>query len=450
MTVSRRPSTICHLPTMDKLDFENARVHSTAPRSRLCSAAYAIAAAIVLALPLARIVVLKLHGIFLLDLAAYCDVSRALFLGANPFPANIDALTLPFGEHVPIVYPGQMLFFALPGCLWGNFVQISYIVLNVAIVWFVAALTLVRACGYAWRDIFRPGLRQLIFAICASLIMSTWCVMQTMRIGQIPVMLAFCLYGMFWLPSLRRLRPVLFAFIAVAKYSVLTVFAPLLFFKGHRKLCFVAFAIFVVLSVSPVLCGNDLVEVYRGYSEAVVALFQPGGVNHYGQTGITSCHLGFFKADVANHVLKAFALCPIVWLFWKERKTRGISDAAMLLAFSLTMLVSYHSLHDYTLVLPLFVIRIFAFAKERNWRYLAITAAFPAYFIIPGRLIAKGASFIGRIPHIGSLVQLSNPLWEKECHDLFPLTAFVAIALALWSFHLYRHVRNPYVFDLHA
>ena len=416
--------------------------------SKMRKAFFALSSVVVLLMPIARVVSAKLHNLFLLDLAAYCAVSRALFSGQNPFPDHMEVLMFSFGRDVPIVFPGQMLVFALPGFMWSDALQIGYIAVNVVLVWFLTALTLVRACGYTWSDVLRPGPRQLLFSVCATLFMSSWSVMQTMRLGQIPVILALCLYGIFWLPRLGFLRPFAFALIAVAKYSVLTVFAPLLFFKGHVKLCLVAFAIFVGLALSPAVCGNNLAEVYGGYSEAVVKLFQPGGVNHYGMTGITSCHLGFFRIGWLNHVMKCIAFCPVVWLLWRERRSPCISDTALLLAFSLTMLVSYHSLHDYTLVFPLFIIRLFAFAKEKDWCSFGVTALFPAYLIVPGSLIERTASVIGRIPGIGSVVQLSNPAWNPNCHDLFPLTAIFAIALAVWSLHLYRRVGNPYLFEL--
>lgn len=295
---------------------------------------FALSSIFVLLLPMARIVLAKLHSLYLLDFAAYCAVSRALFSGRNPFPDNMEVLMFSFGRDVPIVFPGQMLVFALPGFAWSDALQIGYIALNVLIVLFITALTLVRACGYAWKDILVPGPRQLLFAVCASLFMSSWSVMQTMRLGQIPVILALCLYGIFWLPRLSFLRPFAFALVAVAKYSVLTVFAPLLFFKGHVRLCLVAFVMFVGLALSPALCGNNLAEVYCGYSKAVVKLFE------------------------------------------------------------------------------------------------------------------RAASLIGRIPGVGSVIQLSNPAWNPNCRDLFPLTAMFAIALAVWSLYLYRRVGNPYLFGL--
>lgn len=406
-----------------------------------------LASVILLLIPLARIVSAKWHNLYLMDLAAYCAVARALFSGMNPFPDHMEVLMFSFGNDVPIVYPGQMLLFALPGFAWSDALQIGYLVLNVLIVLFVTALTLVRACGYRWQDFLRPGLRQLLFAVCAFAYLSSWNVLQTMRIGQIPVILTFCLYGLFWLPRLKFFQPLFFAIIAVAKYSLLTVFAPLLFFKGHRKLCLVAFAIFVLLSLSPVLCGNSLFEVYQGYFEAVVKLFKPTGVNHYSQAGITSCHLGFFLSPVANLILKGIAAVPILWLLWREMKSRAVSDTLLLCVLSLTMLISYHSLHDYSLVFPLFFIRLFAFAKERNWRYFGITACFPAYLMLPGSVIERVGAMIGRIPHVGSFIWLSNPGWSKY-RGIFPLTAFFAIALAIWSLHLYRKVKDPYVFTV--
>ena len=67
---------------------------------------------------------------------------------------------------------------------------------------------------------------------------------------------------------------------------------------------------------------------------------------------------------------------------------------------------------------------------------------------MPARITEKVAALVGSIPHVGSVFYLSNPAWNHQDHNLFPLTAFFAIALALWSLHLYRRVNNPYMFDL--
>ena len=257
-----------------------------------------------------------------------------------------------------------------------------------------------------------------------------------------------CLYGMFWLPKGRFLRTIAFAVIAVAKYSILTVFAPLIFFKGHIKLCLTAFAIFIALALSPALCGHSLIELYPGYVEAVTRTFQPEGVNHFCQSGITCCYLGFMKTGILNQILKGIAVIPTLWLFWRERQTSYITDTALLFAFSLTMLISYHQLHDYTLIFPLFIIRLCAFAREKDWRYFFMTALFPAYLLVPGSLTERTASLIGRIPGVNSVFILSNPAWNPNCRNLFPLTAFYAIALAIWSWHLYRRVENTYKFEL--
>ena len=40
------------------------------------------------------------------------------------------------------------------------------------------------------------------------------------------------------------------------------------------------------------------------------------------------------------------------------------------------------------------------------------------------------------------------PAWNPNCHGIFPLTAVFAIALAVWSLHLYRRVEHPYMFEL--
>lgn len=397
--------------------------------------------------PLVRIVYINAtHGLFLIDLAAYSDISLILFKGNNPFPDHVDLLTLlPLQNDVPIVYPGQMLLFALPGFLWGSAVQITYLLLNIGIVFFLTGLTLVKACGYHWDDLWKPGWKQLVYALFCFCFFSSNNYLNTMRLGQIPVILALCIYLIFWGPSLRSLRTFLFAFVAVTKYSVLPVFAPLLFFKGYWKLCIAAFSLFVLLSISPVFCGNNLKEVYQGYFEAVKVLFQPGSVNHFDRNPMM-CHLGFSVFPGINIFMKAVAAAFILWLFWRERKTRYFSDTMLLLAFSLTMLTSYHAIHDMSLLFPLFFIRLFSFAKEKNWSCLGITTLFLLYLIIPGGPFIKVSSMIGALPGIGSVIILANRPYGQELYHVFPVTPFYSIALAVWSLYLYLRVKAPYRF----
>lgn len=404
-----------------------------------------------LLIPLVKIVLdICRYELMLPDFTAYCVVSRAIWEGRNPFPDHYEVLfeTLQsWGNTVPIVYPGQWPFFVLPGFLWGSAVKIVYFVLNIAILYFLTGLTLVKACGYQWRDLGTPGRKQFFYALCCFCFFSSGNVRDGLSAGQIPVILALCLYGIFWGPHSRVLRTFLFAFIAAAKYSVLPVFAPLLFLKGHWKFCLAAFAVFIFLSVSPVFCGNDLADLYAGYSQAVATTVQPGGINHYGSYP-EMCHLAFFKIPVLNHVMVFAAVCLILWLFWRERKTKDIPDTLLLLALSLTMLVSYHRRWDMTLLFPLFFIRLFDFAGKKQWRLWGITALFPLFLILPSRLaVLLIPSWIGAaVPWAGSFLYLYDNVWETQYTHIFPIMPFFSIGLALWSLYLYLHVKDPYRF----
>lgn len=409
---------------------------------------YCAASCLVVLVALGRIAFVCRSGLSLVDLIAYCDVSFSLFCGHNPFPDHTELLTIEHWNKVPIVYPGQMLFFAPLGFLWSNAVQVAWIVLNIAVIFFVVALTFVKACGYAWRDLWLPGEKQFLYAVCCFAFLFSSNAMTTMRIGQIPVVLTLCLYGMFWCRPSRILCIFLFAFIAVTKYSLLFVFAPLLFFKGYWKFCIAAFALFVLFSISPVFRGNDLKEVYTGYFEAVKYLFEPGEINHYGVSGMAMCHLGFLKMTVVNHILKAIVLVFVLYLVWRERQSSCLSDTLLLLAFSLTMLVSYHQFYDFSIVFPLFFIRLFAFAKERKWGLFGVTALFPLFLLVPGTLILKVSSWIGGIPGMDSVFYLVDNPWKKPFFHVFPHMAFYTIALSAWSMYLYFRVEKPYCFEL--
>ena len=372
---------------------------------------YLFAAILLIAAPLAKSVLdICRYELLLPDFTAYCAVSRALLEGHNPFPDHYEVLfetISSWGSTVPIIYPGQMLFFALPGFLWGSWLKIAYFALNSS------------------------------------------CVLDGMGAGQIPLILSLCIYGLFWGPNSRVLRTFLFAFVAVAKYSLLPVFAPILFFKGYWKLCIASFCLFLLLSASPVFCGNNLIDVYTGYFDAVARTVQPGGINHYGSYP-EMCHLAFFKIAFLNHALTAAAVCLVLWLFWRERRTKEISDTLLLLAFSLTMLISYHRRWDFTLVFPLFFIRLFDFARKKQWRLGAITLLFPLFLVIPSRVsVLIVPSWIGGvIPQAGSVLYLYDNVWETPYTHIFPIMPFFSMALALWSLYLYLHVKEPYLFRI--
>ena len=422
-------------------------------KSKILNRFYPVASAALLLFTLWKSAfrLLSAEEIGLADFAAYSAISRALFEGHNPFPDHFEFLFCRFlwGQTVPIVYPGQMLFFILPGYLWGRTVQVVYIVFNILIIYYLTGLTLVKACGYQWRDLWLPGRKQFIYTVCSFLYLGSISSREGILGGQIPIVLSLCIFFMFWGPASRVLRIFLFAFVALAKYSFLPVFAPLLFFKGYWKLCIAAFCVFVFFSVTPVFCGNNLLDVYTEYIHTVQIIFQPGHINHYSSAPYAMCHLGFFKIPIINHLLKAATAGVIIWLFWRERKTKDISDTLLLLVFCLTLLITYHRHYDLVVVYPLLFIRLFAFAGLGQWFHFCVTALFPAYLCLPLKYsFIVVQSWIGGIPGLGSLIYLYDNIWETGYNHVFPTIPFYTIALALWSFYLYFHVKDPYLFAI--
>lgn len=409
---------------------------------------YSLLSAVFILLPVVYLTVKFSRTFYLDDLGAYCAISRALFEGHNPFPDHFELLFCKThgGEVVPIVYPGQMLFFVIPAFLWGNTIQIIFFILNIGIVFFLVAMTLVKTCEYKCHDFLTPGKKQFVFSLCCCLYLLSLSVKETLKWGQIPIVLTLCFYLLFWGPVSFWLRTVFFAFIAVAKYSLLPVVAPLLFFKGHIKLCLVAFSVFIFLSVSPVFFHNNLLDVYTGYVKAVSIIVQPGHLNHYDSVPNGMCHLGFFKIAIMNYFLKAVVICVVLWLFWRERKKKYLSDTLLLLAFSLTMLISYHRVYDMVFMYPLFLIRFFDFARKKQWKLFGITFLFPVFLIIPSTISCNLIpSCIGGIPGMESIVYLSN---YKSYSHIFPVMPIFTIFLAVWSLYLYLHVKDPYRFEI--
>ncbi len=398
---------------------------------------------------------------YLGDLGAYCAISRALFEGNIPFPDHFEYLFCYShgGSVVPIVYPGQMFLFLIPAYLpdfisiiagrpdrWFRAIHLVYFFSNIVGVFFLIGLTYVKGMSWRWCDLYTPDRKQLIYALSCSLAFYSCSFKESLRWGQIPIVLAICFYCMFWGPVSFCLRTVLFALIALLKYSVLPVVAPLLFLKGHWKLCLAAFSVFLFFTISPVFCGNDLVELYTEYSNAVQLILLPGHLNHYDRVPDGMCHFAFFKIGFINYFLRALAVCVILWLFWRERKTPYLSDTLLLSAFCLTMLVSYHRIYDLVLAYPLFVIRLYDFAGKKQWSLFGITLLFPLFLCLPSSwLFVDIPACFGHIPRADSIVYLC---YRIKGLSLFPIMPFFMTALTFWSLYLYFHVKEPYRFVL--
>ena len=158
------------------------------------------------------------------------------------------------------------------------------------------------------------------------------------------------------------------------------------------------------------------------------------------------CHLGFFKVSIINYLLKAVVIGMVLWLFWRERKKKYLSDTLLLLSFCLTMLLSYHRVHDLIFLYPLFVIRFIDFAQKKQWKLFGITLLFPLFLMIP-RTIAHLLipSYFGRIPGMESIVYLTD---YPPYYKIFPVMPIFTIALTLWSLYLYLRVKDPYRFEI--
>ena len=187
-------------------------------------------------------------------------------------------------------------------------------------------------------------------------------------------------------------------------------------------------------------------EVYTEYLKAVSQTVQPGGINHYGTHPFGMCHLDCFKNPVIVYFFKALIICVVLWLFRREYKTKSVSDTLLLLSFSLTMLLCYHRIYDIVFVYPLFAIRLFDFARTRQWLLFGITVLFPLFLILPRKVSCEMiASLIGGIPGMNSLVYLTD---SEQYPHLFPIMVLFTIALTLWSLYLYLHVKDPYRFEI--
>ena len=371
------------------------------------------------------------------DFLAYLDVSSNLFLAIDPY--DIENVVFYHWGEPPIPFPGYMLFYAAPGLLMRFFpvTRPLFLALHLLLQFLVLATICLwtgRRLGWLrnWSDIRTPGPRQLGLSFLFFIFCNSSPVLTALRLGQSTILIAGALLFVLWFQgNAPIMRPVLFGIAAVFKYSMVPFLGLLFLVRKKLKLCLYGAGVFFLFALTPLLTGNNLLELYQKYIAALKLSMQKGSLNSYEITGYDMLHIGFFKLNMINMLLIAVFMVMLVVVLIRAWKHDSLKNETVFFVLCVTMLPTYHRLHDLVVVIPFVCLIIWrALLEKRTW--VAIPGLLLiGYMLIPLARVNRLAAKIG--PVFEDFIYTSSSMGVD---NIFPIQAIVMILVTCWAFCL--------------
>lgn len=378
----------------------------------------------------------------LIDFVCHFDSSAAICNNLNPF----DSKNLKNFEWdcPPIVFPGTFLFIA-PFLLFNiELAKVIHLSLNIIAACWLVYLFFKKARLLEDFDYKKPDVKAVLILFMAFIFLNSTPVMMSFRLGQntlfLSLFLVLCLFC-----KNKWARIILFSVSAVSKYTMLTILAPALFLKKNYLFCIVSFIVFVLFAISPVICGHNIITLYHNYAE-LVQKYISTGFNTYAESGYSMLNIGYFKLNIINILGKLFFGLLAVYIIFRDRRQNSFGMNFLLSIMCITMLLSYHRIHDIHLIMLLILAEFYFFLLKRDKVNMLISAAFITFFAAPFSLILSFSHLLAKIPHIGDVFYTCN--YYLQNRDVFPLSAVVFLFLTIYSLYLYFYKREEVIFEL--
>ena len=258
-------------------------------------------------------------------------------------------------------------------------------------------------------------------------------VLMALRLGQSSI---WCLWGILLVLTWKsKWSWAAFGVAAVLKYSMFFVLGPLFWVKRYYSLCLVGFAVFLLLSIYPMWLGFNLVDFYGKYLTMLKTEVSTGA-NSFRGGGYTMVQIEFFQTAWLNLAGKLVSAAAILWVLYRERHSRRIGMNLLLLVSCLTMLVSYHRMHDQVIVMLILTASLSIFLRSRQWWRLLFAVGFCLLTLIPFTAVLHLGDWWGRTFALHHIFILTSYL---NFHCFAPLPALTMIAVTVFAAYLYRH-----------
>lgn len=397
-----------------------------------------------LALTISRIIV-SLKQNSLIDFICYVDTANAVWHNRDPYdPQNLKNLFLLDWKSPSIVLPGTFLFFMPFVLIDLEAAKIIYLSLNIIAACCLVYLFFKKAHLLDNSDYKRPDVKTLLVLAMAVIFLNSTPVMMAIRHGQSTIFLTLFLVLCLYCPN-KWIRIILFSLAAVTKYSMIPVLAPALFLKKNYLFCIAAFLLFLLFLISPVICGQNIINLYEKYIDAIHQLVSTG-FNSYPESGYSMLNIGFFKLNFLNLIGKSFFGILALYIIFRDRRENSIGMNFLLVIMCITMLLSYHRLHDIHLIILIMMAELYFFILKKDKINILISAAFILFFAVPFSLIISISHLITKIPHLGDFFYTCN--YYSQNKDVFPLSALVFLLFTTYSLYLFFFKKEEIIFEL--
>ena len=353
---------------------------------------------------------------------------------------NLEKLTTYDWKNQPFILPGTLLYCILFAYMPLYLAKLIFYLLSV-VASIGCFIYLYKLSGKLKSINFRtPGLDAAVFFGAAFVFLNSSPLLQSLRHGQVSVW--FLLFLLFYLGSGNvYLKSFLFGAATLFKYSMVTIFAPLLLVKRQYKVCILGFIFFVLACLWPVLLGYDVVSVYSEYFTALINSIGKG-FNTFSASGYNMLQFDFFCNKYINHAGKLVLGIFILFIYWKERKNKELGDNLLLLVFSLTMLISYHRLYDNVPAMLLLTVKCYSFIAKKDWINSLICGGFIGFYLIPLSIVYKITDLIGsKMQFLSGIIHFSK---YGQYQNILPILVLVQIALTVYAAYLYFKKENDW------
>ncbi|MEA2011804.1 MAG: glycosyltransferase family 87 protein [Verrucomicrobiota bacterium] len=373
------------------------------------------------------------------DFNAYYDVVDAIVRGLNPY--DLTNLNLKWVDP-PIVFPGYTIFL-LPFVLINlNIAKYAFLFLNV-ILSSIIFYSLFKKAGFINKPFDKNNLSFPGFLISLFAFMNSVPYLACLKHGQISIVISTCLIILFTLKKSWQ-KIILFSVAAALKYSMLPLYAVLLFVKRKFFLCIASFIVFILWALIPIFFGHNLIVLYTEYLFTLHEQLVGGGFNSFAISGYNMLQFDFIKIGWICSIVKLSFAGAFVFVMIKNYKTKKIGLHLLLTVATITMIISYHRVYDMVFVLPLVLLLINLYMKEKKWKHAGILSVFILFFLIPESLLFKISNIIGSAIGENSLIYLNS---FGTYNEMFPITPLITAILAIYSLYLFFTQIDIYIFN---
>ncbi len=383
----------------------------------------------------------------MVDLTGFIATANAAWNGLDFY--DLDNLSGYYTEidknHPAIEFPGMLLFYIPLTFIDIEIVRPLYYTFNLlgAVFIFVMGFKITGLLKNI--DFKNPNLNTAVFFIAWFLFFNSSPVLMCLRHGQQMIWITLTILFFFSCGN-RYAKIILFGLGTLLKYSMVTLFAPMLFLKKQYFICVAAFILFVCLSLFPVLLGYNPFELYRQYIGIVKDVMSSGNVCSFQGSGYNMLQIDFFIIPYLNTLGKIAIAAIILPIMWNERGKEEFSLNLLLLLFCFSMLLSYHRLYDNVIVLLFLLIKTHFLVLEKDWGNATVCAMFLGFFLIPFSWVLRVSNSLGTaFPRFGEVFHLCN---FEGFTTLLPIPALMQLALSFYVLYLYFETDRGYVFKL--